>query len=207
MIKLYRHALSGHSHRVELFLSLIGQDFELFNVDLLQGEQKTDEFRSINPFGKVPVIVDRNNGSAVIFDSNAILVYLARTYADKSWYPDDPLISAEIQKWLSVAAGEIANGPGAARLVTVFGAPHDHEKAKSIAYGLFDVLETHLIGRKWLAGSSSTIADVAVYAYVAHAPEGDVSLEPYPNIRAWLNSVEALPDFVSMQQTKVALAA
>lgn len=207
MIKLYRHALSGHAHRVELFLSLIGQNFERIDVDLLNGEHKSDEFMRFNPFGQVPVILDRNNGSTTVFDSNAILVYLARTYADESWYPSDPKISAEIQKWLSVAAGEINNGPGAARLVTVFGAGHDHEKAKSVAYGLFDVLETHLIARDWLASDTPTIADVAAYAYIAHAPEGDVSLEPYPNIRAWLGRVEALPGFVPMQKTKVALAA
>lgn len=207
MIKLYRHPLSGHAHRVELFLSLIGQEHELVEVDLLTGEQKTEDFLALNPFGKVPVISDDSNGSTVVSDSNAILVYLARRYANPTWYPDDPAVQAEIQKWLSVAAGDINNGPATARLVTVFGAGYDPEQAKSIAYGLFDVLEKHLTGRAWLADANPTIADVAGYSYIAHAPEGDVSLEPYPAIRAWLNRLEALPGFVPMQKTAVGLAA
>jgi len=204
MIKLYRHTLSGHSHRVELFLSLIGQDHELVEVDLLKGEQKGDDFLALNPFGKVPVIDD---DGTVIADSNAILVYLARRYAERTWYPDEPAVGAEIQKWLSVAAGDINNGPATARLVTVFGAGYDPEQAKSIAYSLFDVLEQHLTGRAWLADANPTIADVAGYSYIAHAPEGDVSLEPYPTVRTWLARIEALPGFIPMQKTAVALAA
>ncbi|NKB43102.1 MAG: glutathione S-transferase [Alphaproteobacteria bacterium] len=207
MIKLYRHPLSGHSHRVELFLSLIGQDHELVEVDLLKGEQKGDNFLALNPFGKVPVIDDGSNGGPVVWDSNAILVYLARRYAKRTWYPDEPTVSAEIQKWLSVAAGDINNGPATARLVTVFGAGYDPEQAKSIAYGLFDVLELHLTGRAWLADANPTIADVAGYSYIAHAPEGDVSLKPYPAVRAWLARIEALPGFIPMQKTAVVLAA
>lgn len=122
IIKFYRHPLSGHSHRVELFLSLIGQPYELVDVDLLKGEQKSPDFLTLNPFGKVPVIIDVENGGAVISDSNAILVYLARQCADLSWYPDNPKVSADVQKWLSVAAGDINNGPATARLITVFGA-------------------------------------------------------------------------------------
>lgn len=116
-------------------------------------------------------------------------------------------MQAEIQKWLSVAAGDINNGPATARLITVFSAGYDAEQAKSIAYSLFDVLEKHLTGRAWLADANPTIADVSGYSYIAHAPEGDVSLEPYPSIRAWLNRIESLPGFVPMQKTAIALAA
>ncbi len=76
-IKLYRHPLSGHAHRVELMLSLLGLPTELIFVDLMKGEHKTPEFLAINSFGQVPVIDD--NGT-VLADSNAILVYLAAKY-------------------------------------------------------------------------------------------------------------------------------
>jgi len=204
MIKLHRHALSGHSHRVELFLSLIGLPFETVDVDLLNGAHKQPPFLALNPFGQVPVIED---GDTILGDSNAILVYLAQEYADESWLPREPIAAAAVQRWLSVAAGEINAGPGAARLVAVFGAGLDHDRAKSIATALFDVLETHLDGRNFLVGAGPSIADVAGYTYIAHAPEGGVSLQPYPNIRAWLNRVEALPGFVPMQATKAGLAA
>jgi glutathione S-transferase len=61
---------------------------------------------------------------------------------------------------------------------------------------LFDVMERELQGRRWLVGEHASIADIAGYSYIAHAPEGGVSLKPYPNIRAWLANIRALPGFV-----------
>lgn len=202
-IRIHRHALSGHSHRVELFASLAGIAHELVDVDLAAGEHRQEPFLSLNPFGKVPVVQD---GDTVVTDSNAILVYLARKYAP-SWVPQDPKGEAEVQKFLSLAAGEIAYGPAAARLVTVFGAGLDADNAKSIAATVFDKLEAHLKDRTYLVGNNPTIADVAIYSYTAHAPEGNVSLDAYPNIRRFLSNVEQLDGFVPMQGTPVGLAA
>ncbi len=202
-IRIHRHALSGHSHRVELLANLAGINHELVDVDLLAGEHKKEPFLKLNPAGKVPALED---GETVVTDSNAILVYLARKYAP-DWLPNTPVLEAEVQKFLSLAAGEIANGPAAARLITVFGAELDAERAGFIAKSAFDQLEQHLDGREWLVGDRPTVADVAIYSYTAHAPEGNVSLDAYPNIRALLGRIEALPDFVGMQETKVGLAA
>jgi glutathione S-transferase len=204
MIKLYRHELSGHAHRVELFLSLLGLDHELVDVDLVNGEHKQEAFRALNPFGQVPVIDD---DGTIVSDSNAILVYLAKKYGTATWLPEDAEGAARVTRWLSIAAGPVAFGPATARLITIFGAPLDAERAKTIAYGLFDVMEQELATRDWLAGTAVTIADIAGYSYIAHAPEGDVSLEPYPKIRAWLKRIEGLEGFVPMKATKVALAA
>jgi glutathione S-transferase len=204
MIKLYRHELSGHAHRVELFLSLLGLDHELVDVDLVNGEHKQEAFRALNPFGQVPVIDD---DGTIVSDSNAILVYLAKKYGTATWLPEDAEGAARVTRWLSIAAGPVAFGPATARLITIFGAPLDAERAKTIAYGLFDVMEQELATRDWLAGTAATIADIAGYSYIAHAPEGDVSLEPYPKIRAWLKRIEGLEGFVPMKATKVALAA
>lgn len=204
-IKLYRHALSGHSHRAQLLLSLLGLDAELVDVDLAAGEHKQAEFLARNRFGQVPVLED---GTTVIADSNAILVYLAERYdTGNTWLPADPLAAAEVQRFLSAAAGQTAYGPAAARLVNVFGAALDHKRAIEIAHNLLAVLESHLEGRDWLVGTNPTIADVANYAYIAHAPEGDVALANYPNVRAWLARIAALPGFVPMQTTAVGLAA
>ena len=204
-IRLYRHALSGHSHRAQLLLSLLGLDAELVDVDLAAGEHKQAEFLARNRFGQVPVLEDGDN---VIADSNAILVYLAEKYdTSKTWSPVDPVAAAEVQGFLSQAAGQIAYGPAAARLVNVFGAALDHKRAIEIAHNLLGILESHLEGRDWLVGNNPTIADVANYAYIAHAPEGDVSLQNYPNVRNWLGRIAALPGFVPMQATAVGLAA
>lgn len=202
-IRIHRHPLSGHSHRVQLLASLAGISHDLVDVDLLKGEHKQAPFTDLNPFGQVPVIED---GDTVVADSNAILVYLARKYAP-AWLPTDPVQEAEVQKFLSLAAGEIAYGPAAARLITVFGASFDAERCAAIAATVLSRLEAHLDGRDWLVGASPSIADVAIYSYTAHAPEGNVSLAPYPNVRALLSRIEALPGFVPMSATPVGLAA
>ena len=77
-IRIHRHPLSGHSHRVELFASLAGIAHDLIDVDLAAGAHKQADFLALNPFGQVPVIQD---GDITLSDSNAILVYLARRYA------------------------------------------------------------------------------------------------------------------------------
>ena len=203
-LKLHGLDLSGHSHRAQLFLSLLGLEAEMIQVDLLNGAHKQPEFLAKNLFGQVPVLED---GETVIADSNAILVYLAQKYDQSgNWYPKDPQTAAEIQRFLSVAAGPVANGPASARLVNVFNAQLDHERAISIAYAMLAVLNQHLEGREWLVGDHPTIADIANYSYIAHAPEGDVSLEAYPQVRSWLARIEQLPGFVAMPSTAVGLA-
>lgn len=204
MIKLYRHALSGHSHRVELFLSLLELDYSLVDVDLANGEHKSDEFLKLNPNGQVPVLDD--NG-VIIYDSNAILVYLAQKYDDCHWLPGDPVGAAKTQQWLSLAAGPIAYGPATARLITVFGANYDAAEVIERSDNLLTVINSQLDNHSFLVGDGPTIADVAVYAYIAHAPEGNVSLQPHANIRSWLNRVESLKGFVGMQGTCIGLAA
>jgi glutathione S-transferase len=203
-IRLYTTLLSGHGHRVKLFLSLLDVPFEVVELDMKAADNRKPEYLALNPFGQVPTIQD---GDITLFDSNAILVYLAKRYGDASWLPEDPLGAAAVQRWLSLAAGQIAYGPCTARLVTVFGAPHDHETAKKLAVKLFDVLDRELADKPFAAGNQVTIADIAAHTYIAHAPEGGVSLDPYPNIRAWLRRVEALPRFVAMPSTKAGLLA
>ncbi|GAB6850907.1 glutathione S-transferase family protein [Paraburkholderia kururiensis] len=203
-IRLYTTRLSGHGHRVQLFLTMLDLPFDVVEVNMKAGDNRRPEFLALNPFGQVPVIED---GETVLFDSNAILVYLAKRYGDPSWLPDDPQGAAAVQRWLSLAAGPIAYGPCAARLVTVFGAPLDHAFTQRVAVKLFDVIEGEFANKRFAAGDTPTIADVAAYAYIAHAPEGGISLDPYPNLRAWLRRIEALPRFVPMPQTKAGLLA
>mgnify|MGYP000064478855 CR=1 FL=1 len=203
-IKLYRHPLSGHAHRVELMLSLLNLPTELVFVDLANGAHKKAEYLAINAFGQVPVIDD--NGT-LISDSNAILVYLAKKYGSGNWLQNDPLAEAHVQRWLSVAAGQLAYGPAAARLVTVFGAAFNADEVITRAHALLKVMDAELAAQPFLAGNAPSIADVANYSYIAHAPEGNVSLQDYPNVRAWLQRIEALPGFVPMQRTAIGLQA
>ena len=199
LLRLHRFPLSGHSHRAELMLSLLGLRAELVTVDLAKGEQKQPSFLSKNCFGQVPVLED---GELTLSDSNAILIYLSERYdSAQRYWPAQPARRAQVQRWLSVAAGQLAAGPAAARLVRVFNAPLDHALALRKAHELFALLEAELSARSFLVGESATLADIALYTYAAHAPEGDVSLDAYPAIRSWLARIEALPGFIPMQKT------
>lgn len=203
-IRLYRFALSGHAHRVELFLSLLGLPFERIDVDLAKGAHKAPAFLAKNPFGQVPVIED---GQVTLADSNAILVYLAAKYDGETWLPRDPVGAAQVQRWLSVAAGPLAFGPAAARLIALFKAPYNQAEVTARAHALFAVIEAELTRAPFITGGAPTIADVALYSYTAHAPEGGVSLAAYPKLREWLARIEQLPGFVPMVASPIPAAA
>jgi glutathione S-transferase len=203
-VKLYYHPLSGHSHRARLFLSLLGVEHELVEVDLMSAQHKSPEYLKLNRFGQVPVLVDDDRKIA---DSNAILVYLSKKLGKTDWLPEEPEAAAAIQRWLSVAAGEIAYGPAAARLITVFGAQYKPEEVIARAHSVLKLIDTELAARDFIAKNNPTIADVALYSYIARAPEGNVDLSDYPNVNAWLRRIEALPGFVEFKKTPVGLTA
>ncbi|WP_271899216.1 glutathione S-transferase family protein [Candidatus Phyllobacterium onerii] len=203
-MKLFYHPLSGHSHRARLFLSVIGQPFEEVEVDLASEEHKRPDFLAMNAFGQVPVLVD---GKTVIADSNGIMIYVAKKLGRTDWLPEDPAGAAAVQRWLSIAAGQLAYGPAAARLITVFGAKFNAEEVIGRAHQLLQVLEQHLTAKDWLAVHRVTIADLALYSYTARAPEGNVDLAAYPKVSGWLGRIESLPGFVTFVKTPVGLSA
>lgn len=203
-MKLYFHPISGHAHRARLFLSLIGADVEIVDVDLAKGQHKSPEYLALNRFGQVPLLDD---DGVIVPDSNAIMIYAAKKFGRTDWLPEDPAAAAAVQRWLSVAAGQIAFGPAAARLVTIFNAGFNPEEVIGRAHAVLKVIEAELVGRQWIAADRPTIADVALYSYIARAPEGNVDLSAYANVRAWLGRIEALPGFVAFGVTPVGLAA
>ncbi len=204
-IRLFRNPKSGHCHRVELMLALLDIPYEAVDLDMANGAHKAPAYLAMSPFGQVPAIDD--NG-VVLSDSNGIISYLASRYGDEAeWAGNSALEKAQIQRWLSIAAGEIASGPAAARLVTVFGAELDHEAAKAKAHRLFTVMDSMLDSSNYLVGDRLTLADIAGYSYIAHAPEGGVSLQRYTNIQRWLAAVEGHPRFVAMAKSPIPDAA
>jgi glutathione S-transferase len=197
-ITLYGMPLSGHCHRVELLLRMLKAPFH-YEVMTLP-DLTSPAFLALNPLGQIPVLKD---GDLVLPDSNAILVYLAaRNDAARAWRPDDAVIAARIQRWLSIAAGEVTFGPAMARRICVFSRPGDLAAAQKLAARLLTFMDAHLADRAFLAHDAATIADLACYAYIARAPEGGVALEPYPHVRAWLARIEALPGFTPMPRSK-----
>lgn len=196
-IKLHYFPYSGHAHRVLNFLSILGLPHELLPVNLAGGEHKAPGFLEKNPFGQVPVIED---GDLVLADSAAILVYLAKRYDESGlWLPADPVGAARVQRWLSVAAGQLVNGPGAAWVATLYKRPVE-PKALEVADHLLKLMDTHLATQDWLAGGAHpSIADLALYTYVVLGPAGGVELAPHARLLDWMARIEALPGFVRQQ--------
>ncbi|KUL95406.1 glutathione S-transferase [Bosea sp. WAO] len=196
-IILHGTVLSGHTHRVELLLRALGLEFDF--VAAPAEIRRAEAFRTLNPLGQIPVLQD---GDLTLADSNAIMVYLVRRYAPQSmWLPDEPVAAAQMQRWLSIAAGEVMHGPAAARMIAQFNFPDEPVRAERIASRLLSFMDGHLHDRSFLAAEHPTLADLACYSYVAHAPEGGIDLTPYPAVRAWLTRVEALPFFKPMPRS------
>jgi glutathione S-transferase len=203
-MKLYFHPISGHAHRARLFLSLIGAKFESVEVDLAKGRHKSPDYLALDRFGQVPLLDD---DGVIVADSNAIMVYAAKKFGRTDWLPEDALGAARVQRWLSVAAGQIAFGPAAARLITIFHAKFNPDEVIARAHGILKIIDEELAGRNWIAADHATIADVALYSYIARAPEGNVDLSPYGHVNAWLRRIESLPGFVEFGKTPVGLNA
>lgn len=195
MITLYEFALSGNCHKVRLMLSLLGLQYQSIAVNGGEQQQKSESFIAMNPFGQVPVLTD---GEVVIRDSQAILVYLARRYGDEQWLPNDAALLAECIAWLSTAANELAAGPSSLRRHFKFGSTINLDESQQIAANLLDVLQNRLANHAYLATDHITVADIAIYPYIALAPEGMIDLEAYPAITDWLGSIQALPGYIGM---------
>jgi glutathione S-transferase len=193
-ITLHGTELSGHAHRVALLLRMLGLPYRF--VAAPAEVRRSADFLKLNPLGQIPVLQD---GPLVLADSNAIMVYLVKRYAPGSaWLPEEPVAASQVQRWLSIAAGEVMHGAAIARAIVQWNAPWDHNIAVRIAERLLRFMDGHLADRTYLAADHPTIADLACYSYVAAAPEGGISLDGYPSVRAWLRRIEGLPQFVPM---------
>ncbi len=205
-VKLYEHPESGNSHKVRLLLSFLGIEYEPVVVDLMTDEQHKESFQSINPRGEVPVL---NDDGVILHDSMAILVYLATKYDEqRNWLPKDTASTAHVMEWLAFAASWIQYGVFTARAIVSFGIsgnglPHTFsggnvEEAHIRGHTSLTIMEKQLSGQDWLCGDAPTIADVACFPYIALAPMGDISLEPYPAVRAWIARFKELPSYLDM---------
>jgi len=197
-IKLYDNPVSGHAHRVRLFLSLLDLEFDSIVVNMREGEHKLPHYLELSPLGQVPTLVD---GDVVITDSCAALVYLAKRYGDKQWLPDDPEGAARVQRWLSTASGELYRGPVIARAIELFGREFDYDAAVQWTDRLLPWMQLELTERTWLAEDHATIADIAMYSYLRVADEGGLDIAEFPAIERWLADVEQLDGFIPMTRS------
>ncbi len=195
MLKLYDLDRSGNCYKVRLLLAFLALDYERIRVDSTAGETQTKAFKRLNPRGQIPLLMD---GDTVIWDSMAILVYLAKHQGRGDWLPEDPLGMTRVMQWLAVSENELLYGLARARFRVRFNGPFDLEQCHKDARPGLDAMEARLEQAHWLAAGHPTIADIACYPYVAMAEEGEFSLQPYTAVRAWLKRFESLPAWVAM---------
>ncbi|EXJ61121.1 hypothetical protein A1O7_05274 [Cladophialophora yegresii CBS 114405] len=203
--RLYCCLESGNCYKIRLLASLLDIHLDEVQVDLFTNAQKSPDFLAINPKGELPALVD---GDKVFTDSSAIMVYLAGTSRDRgsetlpsSYWSSDVVEQAQIVDWLAFAASDIHVGLAKARAIMAFNWPagaseETLSEARRKGVASLQILDQRLRKEEWLALGRSTIADIAVYVYVALAPMGGVSLEPFPAVKAWLERVTKLPGYI-----------
>ena len=194
-MKLHDLEPSGNCYKVRLLCALAQIPVELVSVDFMAGEHKTPKYLAMNPLGQVPILQD---GDVTLWDSQAILVYLASKYGGEAWLPKEPAHAAKVMQWLSTAANEVQHGPADARLVDLFGYKLDKASTIKNSDHILPIFEAHLGKNHWLEMGRVTIADIACFPYIGLAHDGGISLEPYPNIRAWIGRIKALPNVIPM---------
>jgi glutathione S-transferase len=195
MIELYEFPLSGNCHKVRLMLGLLGLNYKSVTIDAAKRAHKSPEFLAMNPLGQVPVLKD---GNTVIRDSQAILIYLANQYGGEKWWPKTAEAIAQVSAWLMTAANEVTRGPNTLRLYYKFGRKLNIEDAGKVTESLLHLLENTLTEHQWLYADVLSIADVAIYPYIALAQEGQVELSGYPSVLAWMTQIQELPGYVDM---------
>ena len=196
-MKLYYHPNSPNCMDVMATANQLGIPLELELIELTKGAQKTPAYLKINPNGRVPTLVD---GDFVLFESNAIMQYLASKKPGNPLWPQDDKIRADIARWQFWQASQMNRGTGILvweNLIKKFlnlGAP-DPAKIKEgeeLFHASAAVLDGHLNGRHYLVGSEPTLADFSVAAVLVYAQPGRLPLEKYGNIRAWYGRVAGL---------------
>jgi glutathione S-transferase len=195
---LYYHPLSSNSRRALLTAYHLGLDLELVVVDLSRGEHKTPEYLRLNPNGRVPVLVD---GGFYLWESHAIMQYLADKSPEQDIYPKDVSARADVNRWLFWSASHFAPAAGliirervSKRIVSGSGAPDPLEIARGEALlrAAALILDRHLAGKQWIAQDRLTLADFAIASPLMHTSVAQLPVAEFENLQAWFGRVQSL---------------
>ncbi len=180
-----------------IFLEEAEIDYELTFIDFAKKEQKSDWYVKLNPNGRIPTIVDRGNDDFVVFESGAILWYLAEKY--DLFLSHDPNERSEALQWLMFQMAGIGPMMGQAMYFQRIAAPNGQEEPFSIkryvdeSRRLLEVLNTRLEGRNFLVGDAFSIADIATYPWARAYPWARVSVDGLDHLKAWFDRIDARP--------------
>lgn len=193
-ILIYDHPLSGNCHKIRMFLNMLGLPYRLEFMNVLEHANQADWFGKLNPLRQIPVVVD---DGFVVQDSQAILLYFALKDGPE-WIEQSPAGMAAIMEWLSFAAKEVSNGPQLARLHYLADEDIDIRRAAAEGARVLAHLEAHLSRHDWLCLNRPTIADIAVFPYVALARQGKLPLDDCPAVLNWIDRFVSLPGYIPM---------
>ena len=190
MIDLYT-AATPNGWKVSIALEELGLPYDLHVIDLASGEQKQPAFTAINPNGRIPAIVDRDEGDFAVFESGAILLYLAEKTG--RLMPADAKGRSRVVQWLMFQMGGVGPMMGQANVFTRYfpeQLPTVIDRYRRESRRLFDVLDGHLADNEWLAGDYS-IADIANWVHTHEWP--GVPVDGLPNLQRWMAAIAARP--------------
>ncbi len=193
MIDLYT-AATPNGHKASVMLEEVGLPYTLHALDLGAKEQKADWFLKINPNGRIPAIVDREADSFAVFESGAILIYLAEKTG--MLLPSEPKARSHALQWLMFQMGGIGPMMGQANVFFRYW-PEVYQPAieryQNETRRLFEVLERRLGESEWLAGSDYSIADIANWCWVRTHKWSGVSVDGLPHLQAWISRIHERP--------------
>jgi len=199
MLKLYDHPLSGNCYKVRLLLNQLGVKYERILVDIFKAEHKTEEFARLNPNMKIPVIDD---DGFIMWESNAILLYLVKKYSPNRFKSADPAIYGHIVQWLIFGKTTVDPNYAIARYYKKFLTEgqydkNDFMKLQTNCHKILDQLNKHFLSNEFIAGEYS-VADIACYPYIKLSEEADIKLNNYSSVRKWISNIEGEKDYISI---------
>lgn len=193
MIDLYTSP-TPNGHKISVALEEMQVPYQVIGIDLMKGAQKTPEFLKLNPNGRIPVIVDRDNDDFVVFESGAILVYLGEKFGQL--YPADPKKRSVTLQWLMFQMGGVGPMMGQANVFYRYfpkKIPEAIERYQKECRRLFEVLNSRLAEVPYLAGDEYTIADIANWCWVRTFNWSGASVEGLDHLNRWMELLNARP--------------
>lgn len=192
MIDLYTSA-TPNGWKASIVLEELGVPYTLHAISLSKGEQKAPDYLKINPNGRIPAIVDRDEGNFAVFESGAIMIYLAEKYG--RFMPKDVKGRSEVIQWVMFQMGGIGPMQGQANVFFRYAPekiPYAIERYQTETKRLYRVLESRLESREYLCGEYS-IADMANWSWVSLHFWAGVEIDDLPNVKAWAERIRARP--------------
>jgi glutathione S-transferase len=196
-VLLYNSAVSGNCYKVRLLLAQLGLAYETVEMSVVDRSNRAQVLGDLNPGLRVPTLV--LDDGRPLAESNAILWYFGD---GTQLVPLDPYERAQVLQWQFFEQYSHEPNIAVARFLVAYSELPREQYAERLpgllksGYAALDAMEAHLTGREFLVGQRYSIADISLYAYTHVAHQGDFDLEPYPEIRAWLERVAAQPGHV-----------